>query len=84
MRVKVILRLVKFRDTINVELPENSSVACLAENLASIYGDELQALVGDPNKGYRAIVFVNKEIVKHDTRLMDNDEITMFLPAAGG
>lgn len=84
MRIKVKLRLIKINDELDLEIEKSSVVRALLDKLLSTYGDNLKRIIGSREKGYRAMVMVNREMVDYDYELKDNDEVSLIIPIAGG
>ena len=62
---------------ITVEMPDEATVGCLAEEVARQYPN----LIADPS---RLVVAVNQEYRDHLHGLEDGDEVALIPPVSGG
>ena len=68
---------------IRMEVPPETRVVDVLENVAERYGAEARALILGERSG--VLVVVNDEMIERSTiAVSDGDEVTVLLPMAGG
>jgi len=68
---------------IHMEVPPETRVVDVLENVAERYGAEARALILGERSG--VLVLVNDEMIEQSTiAVSDGDEVTVLLPMAGG
>jgi molybdopterin converting factor small subunit len=68
---------------IRMEVPPETRVVDVLENVAERYGAEARALILGERSG--VLVLVNDEMIEQSTiAVSDGDEVTVLLPIAGG
>jgi len=68
---------------IRMEVPAETRVVDVLENVAERYGAEARALILGERSG--VLVLVNDEMIEQSTiAVSDGDEVTVLLPMAGG
>jgi len=68
---------------IHMEMPPETRVVDVLENVAERYGAEARALILGERSG--VLVLVNDEMIEQSTTAVsDGDEVTVLLPMAGG
>ena len=73
------------KDTVQLELPEGSTVEKAISELANTYGEEISQMTMDKKTGRPTVVsIVNHKKSIIDTVLDDGDTVTLLPPIAGG
>jgi molybdopterin converting factor small subunit len=84
VKIDLKLRLVMLKSDMELELPENSSVSDVLEEMTRLYGESARRLIFDAAGNLRVIALVNSQKVDTSTKLSDGETVTVLALVSGG